>query len=122
MNDKNKRQVVKADRGLFRNIAFQIKLIWRLVADPRINPLLKLIPIGTMVYFIFPDLLPGPVDDAMVIGAGTYLFVELCPPEIVAEHREALEKEINGVWKPSADENPEKIDEDNIVDGEYREE
>ena len=121
MNDKDKRQVVKGNRSFFQDIAFQFKLIWRLLADPRINPLLKLIPIGSMIYFLFPDIAPGPIDDAVIIGAGTYLFVELCPPDIVNEHRAALEKEMHGIWHNPSKDTQEQINQEDIIEGEFRE-
>jgi hypothetical protein len=37
-----------------------------------------------------PDIAPGPIDDAAIIWLATYLFVELCPPDVVQEHLEAL--------------------------------
>ena len=116
----NKKQpVVAEDRvGFFQNLTNQIKLILRLMADRRVNPLLKLLPIGTIVYFFIPDLVIGPIDDAFIIWLGTYLFVELCPPHIVQEHRQALAREIPGTWKDSKEENPVS-DEENIIDAEY---
>jgi hypothetical protein len=37
-----------------------------------------------------PDPVPFIVDDAVIIGLGTYVFIELCPPEIVEEHKANL--------------------------------
>ncbi len=45
---------------------------------------------GTLVYLIAPDFIPFVVDDALVVWLGTYLFVELCPPEVVEEYRALL--------------------------------
>jgi hypothetical protein len=85
MPPKNK-QITPTDGSFFRDIANQIKLIFRLMADPRVHPLVKLLPIGSLIYLIFPDFFPlNPIDDAIVVGLGTYMFVELCPPEIVQE-------------------------------------
>jgi hypothetical protein len=77
-------------RGVFQELFIRIKLIMRLMGDPRVNGLLKLLPIGSLVYLILPDIVPGPFDDAAIIWLATYLFVELCPPEVVQEHLEAL--------------------------------
>jgi len=85
--------------GAFDELALRIKLIWRLLLDRRVHPLLKLLPFGTLVYFLVPDILPGPVDDALLIWLGSYLFVELCPEEIVQEHMDALTKVIEGEWR-----------------------
>lgn len=78
--------------GLFEGISNRIKLILRLMADGRVNPLLKLIPLASGIYLVFPDLMPGPIDDALLIWLSTYLFVELCPPEIVSEHEEEIDR------------------------------
>jgi hypothetical protein len=91
--------VPKGGGGVFHSIALRIKLILRLMGDRRVNPLLKLLPIGALVYWVVPDLAPGPIDDAAVLWLGTYLFVELCPPEIVREHMHALTSVIDGEWR-----------------------
>ena len=72
--------------------------------DPRVNPMLKLLPIGSLLYMIIPDLAPGPIDDAAIIWIGAYLFVELCPPAVVEEHRRDLESIIEGQFREVPDE------------------
>jgi len=94
-----------------REVVRFIRLVWRLLADERISPLLKLIPLGGLVYLLFPLDIPGPLDDAGVIGTTLYLFVELCPPDIVAEHRRALDGVLDA----------HQQDDENIVDAEWRE-
>lgn len=103
--------------GVFQSFSANIKLIIKLMADRRVNPLLKLLPIGALVYMVVPDLMIGPLDDAAVIGLGTYLFIELCPPEIVKEHREAIRGVFGG-------EIPDPLEdkEADIVDAEFWEE
>ncbi len=91
--------VPKSGGGVFQSIALRVKLILRLMGDRRVNPLLKLLPIGALVYLVVPDLAPGPLDDAAVLWLGTYLFVELCQPEIVREHMHALTSVIDGEWR-----------------------
>lgn len=91
MTDKSNRKIVlPQNRGFFQDLTLRIKLILRLLGDGRVNPLLKLLPIGSLVYLVVPDIAPGPIDDAAVIWLATYLFVELCPPAVVQEHLEAL--------------------------------
>ena len=71
MSDKNKRSVVNSGGGgVFNEISNHFKLVFRLIRDPRVNPLLKLIPIGTLFYLVIPDLIIGPIDDAAIIGHG----------------------------------------------------
>jgi hypothetical protein len=84
-----------ADRFL-SSITNRIKLIYRLVMDPRVNMFLKVLPFTSLAYFIFPDLMPGPVDDAVIVWLSTYLFVELCPPEVVDEHLREINRVITG--------------------------
>jgi len=119
MSRKNK-QISPLDGGFFLEIANQIKLILRLIVDPRVNPLLKILPIGSLIYLVFPDLVPGPVDDALVIGIGTYLFVELCPPDVVQEHKDNLRQVVPGQWKDPEEADIE-INEADIVEGEFHE-
>lgn len=86
----NRKLTFPRNRGFFQDLTLRLKLILRLVGDGRVNPLLKLLPIGSLVYLVVPDIAPGPIDDAAVIWLATYLFVELCPPNVVQEHLEAL--------------------------------
>lgn len=104
MSDETPRQLVPRNGGFFDQLGLRIKLILRLMKDRRVNLLLKLLPIGSLLYLLIPDLAPGPIDDAAIIWIGAYLFVELCPPEIVAEHRRELELVVEGEWRDLDDE------------------
>ncbi len=101
--------------GPIQELARFLKLVWRLLNDERVHPLLKLIPFSGVVYLVFPFDVPGPVDDAGVIGMSLYLFVELCPQDVVEEHRRALEQPIDARWKDTPN------DEEDVVDAEWRE-
>ncbi len=91
MTDKpNRKLTLPQNRGFFQDLTLRLKLILRLMGDGRVNPLLKLLPVGSLIYLVMPDIAPGPIDDAAVIWLATYLFVELCPPEVVQEHLESL--------------------------------
>ena len=85
--------------GVLRELVVRLKLILRLMGDRRVNFLLKLIPIGTLIYLISPiDAIMGipgidVLDDTAVLWLGNYLFLELCPPEVVREHVKALSAE-----------------------------
>lgn len=121
MPPKNK-NITPVDGSFFHDIANQIKLIFRLMSDPRVSPLLKLLPIGSLIYLIFPDFLPlNPLDDAVIIGLGTYLFVELCPQDIVQEHKDALKQVIPGQWRNTPADEPLDFDEGDVVEGEFQE-
>jgi uncharacterized membrane protein YkvA (DUF1232 family) len=118
MDPKKVRTITQAkDGGIFNSLTTTIKLIVRLMADRRVNPLLKLLPVATLVYMVVPDIMIGPLDDAAVIGLGTYLFIELCPPDVVKEHRDA----INGIYGGEIPDPLSEKDAD-IVDAEFWEE
>ena len=118
MSDKDKRSVVNSGGGgVFNEISNHFKLVFRLIRDPRVNPFLKLIPVATLFYLVIPDLIIGPIDDAAIIGFGLFIFVELCPKDVVEEHRAALAGTIPGEWQ-----DPQVIDDDDIVDAEFTEE
>jgi uncharacterized membrane protein YkvA (DUF1232 family) len=84
--------------GIVRDFILRIKLILRLIGDRRVNPWLKVIPVAGLAYLISPlDIIPdimlpviGELDDAAILWLTNYLFIELCPPEIVQEHVKAL--------------------------------
>lgn len=109
MGDQPRRDIVPShDSGFFQDLALRIKLILRLIGDRRVNPLLKLLPVGTIIYLFVPDLVIGPLDDAAVIWLGNYLFVELCPPEVVSEHMRALTSVIDAEWREIDDRGPDE--------------
>ena len=98
MGDKPNRSLVPRTGGFFQEVGMNIKLILRLIRDLRVNPLIKLLPIGSLIYLVLPDLAPTPIDDAAVIWLGSVLFVELCPGDVVQEHRNALRSVVDGEW------------------------
>ncbi len=74
-----------------------LQLVWRLVNDPRVPVLPKLIIPAVVLYVLSPiDLIPdfivglGQLDDAAVIFFGVRYFIQLCPPDVVMEHRRAI--------------------------------
>jgi hypothetical protein len=118
MSEKKQRSVSQYSGGAFQGLANRIKLIMRLMGDSRVSPLLKLIPIASLVYLVFPDIAPGPIDDAAVIWLSTYLFVEMCPPAVVKEHQDAIEGIVDANSRNAdADPNASFRDED-IIEGE----
>jgi hypothetical protein len=120
MSDMKNRQIEPAPgSGVFWELTARIKLILKLVADRRVNPLLKALPLASLAYLLVPDLAPGPIDDAMILWLGTYLFVELCPPEVVEEHLKAIQRTVDG---KIADKEERPIREEDITDAEYWEE
>jgi uncharacterized membrane protein YkvA (DUF1232 family) len=119
MADKKPTEIIVPQQGgVVRNMVNQLKLIFRLIGDKRVSFLAKLVPLGAFAYLLMPaDLAPnvvlpviGMVDDAAILWLGTYIFTELCPPEVVDEHMKALA----GNMKPGEAN-------DDVVDGETTE-
>jgi hypothetical protein len=86
----------------------QLQLILRLLKDKRVHPLVKLLPFLSLFYLIYPDFVPGPFDDAVVITLFLQFFMSLVPDELIEEHR--FEQEMQ---------TQEKNQEDTIIDGEF---
>src|SRR5512146_1838079 len=91
-NQDPQSRIVPRSSGFFQDLTNRFRLISRLIMDGRVNPLIKILPVATLAYVVWPvDLLPvNPIDDAFVIWIGTTLFVELCPPAVVQEHLRML--------------------------------
>jgi uncharacterized membrane protein YkvA (DUF1232 family) len=114
-----------ADRGFFQDLILRGKLILRLMGDKRVNFLLKILPVGGLIYLLSPiDLLPdialpviGYVDDAVVIWLCMTLFVALCPDAVVQEHLKALQKTVTATWQGGA----EQKETDEVIDVEAHE-
>jgi uncharacterized membrane protein YkvA (DUF1232 family) len=109
----DKRDVLRnSNRGFFQNLILQCKLILRLMGDKRVSFLLKILPVGGLIYLLSPiDLIPdialpviGYVEDTFVVWLCMSLFVALCPDEIVKEHLAALEKVVTVDWRDVTDE------------------
>jgi hypothetical protein len=121
MSDKSNRKIMlPKSGGIFQELTLRIRLILKLIADRRVNPLLKILPIGSLIYLVVPDIAPGPIDDAALIWLATYLFVELCPPDVVQQHLEALKatrKVMDSYQETSQPEGQGEVIDGEIVDG-----
>lgn len=116
----NPRQPIPYRANVFVRIANYLKLFYRLLFDQRVSFLLKLIPLGAFLYVLNPlDRLVPVIDDLVILSIGVYLFVELCPPAIVQEHRKAIEGVLEGKWREEQDEG--EITEEDIIDAEFHE-
>lgn len=120
MDKRTAGNIIPSQGNIFQDFALRSRLILRLMADGRVNFLLKLLPIGALAYLISPvDFIPaavapiiGTADDIAIVWMGMYLFLEMCPPGVVREHlRNLLGSEITPESKPSNDEG-------DIIDGE----
>lgn len=112
----NPQKQITSSKGFFSELAGNVRLILRLMGDRRVSPLLKALPVGSLIYWISPlDLMPGvPIDDAALVLSAMYFFIEMCPPEVVAEHRAALSRITSGTAQQS-------VQPEDVIDVEYHE-
>lgn len=89
----------------------QLQLILKLIRDKRVHPLVKALPFLSLIYLVYPDMIPGPFDDAVVITLFFKLFLMLIPADVINELKLEQELQVKN-----------NNDEDNIVDGEFWEE
>ena len=80
------------DVNFLRNLITKVRLTVLLMLDKRVAIYLKLIPLAAVVYLIVPDLVIGPIDDAVVLMGAIQLFITLCPKEVVEEYSKHLKK------------------------------
>jgi uncharacterized membrane protein YkvA (DUF1232 family) len=112
---KNRKIVASPQGGMTRDFVNRVKLIFKLMGDSRVSPLVKLIPVGALVYLISPiDIVMGipgvaALDDAAVLWFGSNLFIELCPPEVVQEHKQALESNLTDTSEEIVDVEPTDV-------------
>jgi uncharacterized membrane protein YkvA (DUF1232 family) len=88
---KGPQSIIQSQGGILQEFTLRIKLVLRLIGDSRVSPWAKLIPFAGLVYWISPvDFIMGipglsAVDDMAVLWFAQYMFIELCPPEVVRE-------------------------------------
>ena len=114
---KNNNQLEKYNPGFFQNISLEIRLILRLMGDRRVPFYAKLLPVGVLVYGLVPDFFPV-IDDAILFGVGYYAFTAMCPPDVVAEHRNRLLAE-NGFAVEAA--NQPRENHEDVSEADFRE-
>ncbi|MEX1247085.1 MAG: YkvA family protein [Anaerolineales bacterium] len=113
---QKRRLVSKLEGDFFTRFGLQIRLIVRLMGDPRVNLFLKALPVFSLLYLISPlDIVIPLVDDAFILWLANTLFLELCPQAVVEEHRANLEREV----RPKKEGQP-PIDEQDVIEARYR--
>ena len=119
MTNQDPGQLSSYNKTPIGEVLLHLKLIYALINNRRVNPFLKLLPLAGIIYLIYPfDLIPmllgvSAIDDIAVMWFFQYMFVELCPPNVVQEVRSTL----IGVIKDTKTANePEEI-----IDGEVKE-
>ena len=83
--------------ALLRTLLVQLRVAFRLMREPSVPLLTRLLPLLAVAYLVFPldfipDILPGlgQLDDLGVIALALELFLQLCPPRAKAFHETAL--------------------------------
>ncbi len=93
MSNNRRRMLPAPQGGMLQGITQNIKLIARLMGDSRVNIFLKALPLASVAYWLMPlplDNMIPVIDDAAILWIGSTLFIELCPQDVVREHREDL--------------------------------
>ena len=118
---------VEKDPGLFRDLWHQVRLVMRLMADADVPIYLKVLPIATVAYLLWPvdliaDILPGlgQMDDLMVLLVGSKVFIDLAPQLAVDRHLKNIREAAGYMWKgdePTAVGEDDEIDDQIIIDG-----
>ena len=100
-NKKRGDIVISSGGGVLRDLVLRFKLILRLMGDKRVNPFVKILPLASLAYLIWPiDLIAGipgisALDDVAIVSLGAYMFIEFCPPDVVQEHMQKLTSNID---------------------------
>ena len=83
--------------SLLLRVFGHLRLAVRLLRDPAVPLLLKVVPLVAGLYVLVPfdlvpDLLPvlGQLDDLAVLAMATEAFIGWCPERLVAYHRAAM--------------------------------
>ncbi len=112
--------------GVLASIIKNARLVWRLLRDPGVSTWLKMIPLTTLLYLLFPiDFLPDPVlglgqlDDIAIILLGLKLFIELCPQEIVRRHLREMSS-VTGSYRVVDEEPSQEPSPSGYIEAPYR--
>jgi hypothetical protein len=121
MQNNSGKGITPYKSGFLPEVSLRIKLIAKLMSDRRVSILLKAIPVASLIYFfVYPDLAIGPIDDALVIWLASYLFVDLCPDEVVEEYIARLKHVVlPGEAAPAAGQGSVATN-PNVVDAEFK--
>ena len=83
--------------GVLSALLAHARLAMRLLREPRVPLLVKVVPVLAAVYLVspidaVPDLIPvlGQLDDVGFVAFALEMFVRLCPSAAVAFHRAAV--------------------------------
>ena len=111
MGEEQKPVISEKNVGAIAQLLRTLRLVWRLLRDSRVPIFPKLIILAAAIYVISPiDLIPdlilgvGQLDDLGIAMLAIGVFIQLCPPAVVDEHRRAIAAESGRPAKPSDEE------------------
>jgi uncharacterized membrane protein YkvA (DUF1232 family) len=85
---------VQQKASTLAQILANVRLVYRLLKSNKVALWVKVVPILALIYVISPvDFIPDPIlglgqlDDLTVLLLGMWTFLQLCPPDVVAEMR-----------------------------------
>jgi uncharacterized membrane protein YkvA (DUF1232 family) len=100
------------NQNLLYEFVLNVKLIFRLLFDRRVNFFLKLLPVAGIAYMVLPDFVMGPLDDVFVIFFTFFAFLKLSPKEVVKEQEDKLRSVPKGRSRFGKNQEPDVIDAD----------
>jgi uncharacterized membrane protein YkvA (DUF1232 family) len=110
--------------ALLRTLLARLRLAWRLLRDPGVSWLLKLLALAPLVYIVspldfVPDVLPffGQLDDLGVLLFAVATFIRLAPADVVAHHQASLD-----AGRPYAPWLPQGEPDGRVIDAQWRRE
>lgn len=114
-----------AKSGMLSDLVRQLRLVWRLYWDSRVPLWVKTIPTAALAYVIWPiDVIPelavpliGALDDLGLVLLGLTTFVNLCPPDVVQEHMQAILGESG--WTVTKPDQPGPPPEPKVIEAPY---
>ncbi len=90
-----KRDIVARFKVLLLELPNLVKLVWRLIRDPRVSSMDKAILGGVVLYVLnpidlIPDVIPvvGQIDDAYLLALALLRFMQRTDPEVLYQHWE----------------------------------
>jgi uncharacterized membrane protein YkvA (DUF1232 family) len=102
--------------SLLTKLFSRLQIALKLIKDPRVPPLMKIVPFLPLIYLVFPmdfipDLIPGlgQLDDIGMIILGIEAFMKLVPQTILSEYEKGDGSK------------PQAANSNTVVDAEWRE-
>jgi uncharacterized membrane protein YkvA (DUF1232 family) len=120
------------DTGFWKELWYQIRLVWYLVRDPEVPFYVKAIPLAALIYVLIPtDFIPdvfpvmGQLDDITALLVGGKVFIEMSPPHVVRKYLTLLRQHRSddsvqaGSDELSPDEGTDILGETIVIEGDF---